>query len=109
MDSTQKEEVRELKHVLGGIKGNKCIPCRVVFFFSLVVFLCVIVFMLYTRIRAQSQLEPVPPELTHTMSPQEYEQGLLRLEDVFHPRDVAALPEAAASSSTMPPLQTNHP
>lgn len=104
MESSQKEEVRELQHVLTGMKGNKCIPCRVVFFFSLAVFLSVIIFMLYTRIRAQSQLEPIPPELTRTMSPQEYEQGLLRLEDVFHPGVVAAPIEAPASSSAVSPL-----
>lgn len=84
MDMSQKEEVKALRGLLSNMeKGGKCIPCRIVFFFSFIVFVGVVVFVLIMQMEARKALTPVPPELAPQITPQQHEQELLRLEAVF--------------------------
>lgn len=114
MDTSQKEEVKALRGLLSRMdRGGKCIPCRIVFFFSLIVFIGVVVFLLVGQIREQSALTPVPPELTVQLTPEQYSQELLRLEAVFKDHDSPLLygnPMAPTSSGTpSASLSTQHP
>ncbi len=106
MDTSQKEEVKALRGLLSRMdRGGKCIPCRIVFFFSLIVFIGVVVFLLIAQVRTQSVLTPVPPELTVQLTPEQYSQELLRLEAVFKDHNSPLLygnpmsPSSATSSS----------
>ena len=104
MDTSQKEEVKALRGLLSRMdRGGKCIPCRIVFFFSLIVFIGVVVFLLIAQVRTQSALTPVSPELAPHLTPQQYAQELLRLEATF--RD----PQSPMLSQDLPPALPSQP
>ena len=84
MDMSQQAEVRALRGVLSRMdRGGKCIPCRIILFFSLIVFIGVVVFVFVERAREQSALRPVPQELAPQLNPEQKAQMLLDLEDTF--------------------------
>ena len=105
MDSSESQQ-KELRKVLQDMKngGEGCTICKFVWRFALVVLVLVALFVFFVKTNKSNLNEPLPPEKTPKITPQEWDQHILELGNIIHP-NATGTKGSATSMSTQSPTQ----